>query len=74
MNWFGKILYWTSYDPKEGLWMIKISKISKKYFFFIKSENFFLLFYKVYKEKMFTIGIEDGREVPCMPSIFKYLR
>ena len=31
--------------------------------FFIKSANFFLvLFYNVYKEKMFTIEIEDGGE------------
>ena len=33
--------------------------------FFLKSAIFF---YSVYKEYMFTIEIEDGREAPLMPS------
>ena len=32
--------------------------------FFIKSANFFVLFYNVYKEIMITIEIEDVREPP----------
>ena len=32
--------------------------------FFINSQTFFLLFINVYKEKMFTIEIEDGRGAP----------
>ena len=31
------------------------------------------LFYNVYKEKMFTIKIEDGREAPSKPRIIKIL-
>jgi len=38
---------------------------------FLYSANFFLFFfYNFYKEKMFTIKIEDGREAPLMPSIY----
>ena len=32
--------------------------------FLIKSANFFVLFYNVHKENMFTIEKEDGREAP----------
>ena len=39
---------------------------------FTKSAKFCLfLFYNIYKEKMFTIEIEDGRESPLKPSYFK---
>ena len=31
----------------------------------------FDVFYNVFKEKMFKIEIEDGREAPLKPSIFK---
>ena len=59
---WNQILCGTSHNPKESLWMIKISKISlqlnwnfikfwKYPIFFIKSANFFLLIYIVYKKK-----------------------
>jgi len=74
----------TSRDPKEGLWMIKISNIclhqnsiSIKFFKSLKiheifCENpriIFVLFYDVHKENMFTINLEDGREAPSKASI-----
>jgi len=33
---------------------------------------FFVLFYNLHKENMFTINLEDGREAPSKASIFKY--
>ena len=39
--------------------------------FFIKSANFLFLFYNVFKEQMITNKIEDGREAPLKPSIWK---
>ena len=35
--------------------------------------NFFVLFYNEHKEKMFTIEIENERETPWKPSLFKTL-
>ena len=58
-----QILCRTSRKPREGLWKIKISKISLQ-----QNSTFF---YNVFKEKMFKIEIEDGREAPLKPSIFK---
>ena len=68
---WNQILCGTSHNPKESLWMIKISKISlqlnwnfikfwKYTIFFIKSANFFTMY--TIKEKMFTIVIENGCE------------
>ena len=67
-----QILCGTSREPREGLWMIKSSKIclpqNSIFNKFSKSTNFFLwnprtiLFYNVYKENMFIIEIEDRRE------------
>ena len=64
----------TSRDPREGLWMIKISNIclhqNSIFIKFLKIQEFFcenpriifVLFYDVHKENMFTINLEDGRE------------
>jgi len=69
----------TSREPREGLWMIKISNICLhqnsiviKFFKIFKireifCENpriIFVLFYDVHKENMFTINLGDGREAP----------
>ena len=74
-------------DPREGLWMIKISNIclhqnsiSIKFFKILKIREIFrknpriifVLFYDVHKENMFTINLADGREAPYKASI-KYL-
>ena len=74
-----QILYGTSRGPREGLWMIKISKfcleqnlifikflkILKIHEFFLGNpQTFFVLFYNVHKENMFIIEIEDGCEAP----------
>ena len=59
----------------EGLWMIKLFYISLQqrsiFIRFLKYTQFFykicelvLFYYVLYKEKMFTISIEDGREAP----------
>ena len=46
--------------------------LTKLYFKNFKSSIFCLfLFYNVYKEKIFTIEIEDGREASCKPTIWK---
>ena len=68
-----KVLCGTSHNPGEGLWMIKISKISLQWnlivIHFLKSWKLFdkfhklivlFLFYNVHKENIFTIEIEDG--------------
>ena len=69
----------TSRDPREGLWIIKISNICLhqnsiviKFFKILKireifCENpriIFVLFYDVHKENLFTTNLEDGREAP----------
>ena len=79
-----QILCGTFRDPREGLWMIKISNIclhqnsiSIKFVKILKiheifCENpwiIFVLFYDVHKENMFTINLEDGREAPWISSI-----
>ena len=68
------ILCGTLHDPREGLWMIKISKISLQqssiFIKFKKSTKFLLLFFwNVYKEKIIPIEIEDGRAVAWKPSL-----
>ena len=40
--------------------------------FFVKFANFLSLFYNVYKDNMFTIEKEDGREAHLKPSIYKF--
>ena len=61
-----QILCWTLHDPKEGSWMIKISKLSlqknsivgkfwKFTIFFILSLTFLVLYLKCIQKKMFTI-------------------
>ena len=77
----------TSREPREGLWVMKISNICLhqnsiviKFFKILKireifCENpriIFVLFYDVHKENMFTINLEDGREAPSKAS-FVYL-
>ena len=77
----------TSTDPREGLWMIKISNISlHQNSIFIKflkilkiteifCENpriIFVLFYDLHKENMFTINLDDGREAPSKASNDKF--
>ena len=49
----------TSRDPRKGLWMIKISKISLQQIF--KNQRIFFI-------KMFTIIKEDGRKAHWKPS------
>ena len=73
----------TSRDSREGLWIIKISniclhqnsivikflKILKIHEIFLwKSANYLCFFYDVHKENMFTMNLEDGREVPYKAS------
>ena len=87
-GWTGRaqIFFGTSRDPREGLWMIKISNIclhqnsiSIKFFKILKiheifCENLriiFVLFYDVHKENMFIINLEDGREAPSKASVIK---
>ena len=60
-----QILCGISRDPREGLWMIKFSKISKiNEIFFIKSANFFVFVLLTRRTPMFTNEIKDGRETP----------
>ena len=87
-SWTDKaqILCGTSYFPREGLWIIKISKIClHQNSIFIKilktlkiheifwwnPRTFFCLFYNVHKENLFTIKIEDGREALKKPILVK---
>ena len=73
----------TSREPREGLWIIKISNICLhqnsiviKFFKILKiheifCENpriIFILFYDVHKENMFRTNLEDGREAPSKAS------
>ena len=45
--------------------MVVFSKfIDKKLFYKVRKMFCLFLFYNVYKEKTFTIEIEDGREAP----------
>ena len=77
----------TSRDPREGLWMIKISNIclhqNSNFIKFLKilkiheifCQNLriiFVLFYDVHKENMFRTNLEDGREAPSKASIYKF--
>ena len=59
-----------SRDPREGLWIIKLLKVCLQQdlifenfgnpLIFFKSAKFvFFSFYNVYKEKMFTIEVEE---------------
>ena len=72
-------------DPREGLWMIKISniclhqnsifikflKIFKIHEIFCENPRIvFVFLYDVHKENMFTINLEDGSEVPYKASIY----
>ena len=67
----------TSRDPREGLWVIKFSKICLhpnsiflilkiNEFFFIKSGKFLFVFvlHCYTKRTLFTMEMEDGRKVP----------
>ena len=62
----------TSHDPREGLWMMKISKICLQQLWFQKNPRYLtrkaqtimFFFCNIYKEKMFTIEIEYGCEAP----------
>ena len=78
-----QIFCWTSRDPREGLWMIKISnsclhqnlifikflKILKIHEIFCENLRIiFVLFYDVHKENMFIINLEYGREAPSKAS------
>ena len=66
-----QILGKASHFPRAGLWMIKIClqqnsillNLKNPRIFFQKiRQPFLVVFYKVYKEKMFSIKIEDWRE------------
>ena len=78
----------TSWSPREGLWMIKISNICLhqnsiviKFLKILKIREFFcenpqiifVLFYDVHKENMFKINLEDGREAPTKASCCIFL-
>ena len=78
-----QILCGTFWDPREGLWIIKISNICLhqnsiviKFLKILKigeifcenSRIIFVLFYDVHKENMFTTNLEDGREAPSKAS------
>ena len=75
----------TSRDSREGLWIIKIlniclhqNSIVIKFLKILKireifCENpriFFVLFYDVHKENMFTTNLEDRREAPWISSLY----
>jgi len=79
LNRLGPNFFWDLNDPREELWMIKISnfafnkfqflKILKSTkFIFIKSAKFFVLFYNVHTENMFTTEKENEHEAPKKPS------
>ena len=83
-GWRPKSFCGTSRDPRESLWMIKISniclhqnsifikflKILKIHEIFCENPRIiFVLFYDVRKENMFTINLGDGREAPSKASI-----
>ena len=71
-----QILCGTSRDQRQGLWMIKLKKITSNkirflkilkihvIFYIIRKILGLFLFYNVHKDNMFTIEIEDGREAP----------
>ena len=53
---------------------IKFLKILKTHEIFCENPRIiFVLIYDVQKENMFTINLEDGREVPSNASLFKWL-
>ena len=54
----------TSRDPREGLWRIEFSKICLHQNSIFKNPRnlFFVLFYNVHIENMFTLELEDERE------------
>ena len=75
----GPNFVWTSLDPLEGLWVIKISKICLHQIsifinclnilkihelFLWNPRNYFVLFHNVHKENMFTIKIGDVAKRP----------
>ena len=52
---------------------IKFLKILKIHEIFCENpRTIFVLFYDVYKENMFTINLEDGREAPSKASILHF--
>ena len=76
LNRSGPTFCGTSHHPREGFWMIiflKICLYQNSIFenlenpwnlFSIKSLDSFILFYNVFKQKMFTNEIEDESEAP----------
>ena len=46
------------------IWFLKVLKIHEIFVFKIREFVFFVLFDNIFKEKMFTNEIEDGRETP----------
>ena len=63
-----QILCGISHVPREELTSNKIRFLlnfeNQRIFFFLNPRTFLFLFYNVYKEKMFTIEIEDGAKRP----------
>ena len=54
---------------------IKFLKILKMHEIFCENPRIiFVLFYNVHKENMFTINLEDGREVPSKASFIKSMK
>ena len=68
----GKVYEWSKFK-KLPFNKIRLSlNFENTRIFFINPLTLLLLFYNVYKEKMFTIQIEDGREAPRKPSLYMY--
>ena len=61
-----KYLFPSKFDLHKFLKILKIHEI-----FCENPRITFVLFYVVHKENMFTINLEDGREVPSNASLFK---
>ena len=64
----GKVYEWSKFQIFDSIkirFLLNFWKFWKSTIFLLKSANFFfVLFYDVHKENMFTIEIEDGCEAP----------
>ena len=54
----------------QNLIFIKFLKILKIYEIFVKIRELFLFCFTMYKENMFTINLEHGREAPSKAIIY----
>ena len=67
----GKVSGWLNFQKfaSNKIWF---ESFENQRYFLENPWNTLLLFYNVYEENMITIGIDDGREAPYMPSLFIY--